>query len=104
VPFPGPTAANQIASSATDQLVTGGLNNSALPALGTITGILTNPNFRVVLHALETRQGTEELAEPEVTTISGRQTEMRATVIETIITGFNFQQGSAATVSGTTTP
>jgi len=103
VPFPGPTAANQIASSATDQQITSGLNNSALPAIGTLTGILTNPNFRVVLHALEQRQGVEELAEPEVTTTSGRQTEMRATEIITVITGFSFQQGSAAVASGTTT-
>ena len=103
VPFPGPTIANQIPSSQTDQLLTSGLNNSALPAIGTLTGILTNPNFRVVLHALEQRQGVEELAEPEVTTTSGRQTEMRATTIISIITGFNFQQGSAAVASGTTT-
>ena len=72
--------------------------------LATITGILTNPNFRVVLHALEQRTGVEELAEPEVTTTSGRQTEMRATEIITVITGFNFQQGRAATTTGTGTP
>lgn len=101
--FPGQTAANQIAGSATDQQITSGLNNSALPAIGTLTGILTNPNFRVVLHALEQRAGTEELAEPEVTTTSGRQTEMRATEIISVITGFSFQQGSAAVASGTTT-
>jgi Flp pilus assembly secretin CpaC len=72
--------------------------------LATITGILTNPNFRVVLHALEQRMGTEELAEPEVTTTSGRQTEMRATEIITVITSFNFQQGSAATTTTAGTP
>jgi general secretion pathway protein D len=107
VPFPGPTTANAILPSSTDQQITSGLNNSALPTLATITGILTNPNFRVVLHALEQRMGTEELAEPEVTTTSGRQTEMRATQIITIITGYNFQQGSAPVTSGaasTTTP
>jgi hypothetical protein len=39
-----------------------------------------------------------------VTTISGRQTEMRATQILTIITGYNFQQGtSSGTTTGTTT-
>jgi len=104
VPFPGPTVANQIASSVTDQQVTSGLNNSALPAIGTLTGILTNPNFRVVLHALEQRSGFEELSEPEVTTISGRQTEMKATEIITVITSFSFQQGSAATTTGAATP
>lgn len=37
-----------------------------------IKGILTDPNFRVVLHALQQRSGFEKLAEPEVTTTSGR--------------------------------
>lgn len=86
------------------QSLTSGLNNSQLPALASITGILTNPNFQVVLHALEQRLGTEELAEPEVTTTSGRQTEMRATQIISVITGFSFQQGSANTAVGTGTP
>ena len=48
--------------------------------------------------------GAEELAAPEVTTLSGRQTEMRATQIQPIITGFNFQQGAGATVNGIGTP
>jgi type II secretory pathway component GspD/PulD (secretin) len=84
------------------QSITSGLNNSSLPAIGTITGIMTNPNFQVVLHALEQRIGTEELASPEVTTTSGRQTEMKSTTVITVITGFNFQQGSSATTTGTT--
>ena len=71
------------------------------PAIATITGILTNPNLQVVLHALEQRHGTETLAEPEVTTISGRQTQMRATQIITIITSFNFQQNVGGGVTGT---
>jgi len=53
---------------------------------------------------LEQRTGTETLAEPEVTTISGRQTQMRATQILTIIMGYNFQQGTTSgTTTGTTT-
>jgi general secretion pathway protein D len=88
-----------IAGSSTDQQITSGLNNSGLPTIGTITGILTNPNFRVVIHALEQRAGTEELAAPEVTTTSGRQTEMRSTQILMIITSFSFQQGTAATTT-----
>jgi tetratricopeptide (TPR) repeat protein len=105
--FPGNTSASLIPGSAGDQLITGGLQNSG-PALATLTGILTDPNFRVVIHALEQRSGTETLAEPEVTTISGRQTQMRATQILTIITSFNFQQSSSGitttTSGGTTTP
>jgi Flp pilus assembly secretin CpaC len=52
---------------------------------------------------LEQRHGTETLAEPEVTTISGRQTQMRATQIMTIITSFNFQQNVGGGVTGGTT-
>lgn len=48
-------------------------NAAAQPAgTTTATGILTDPNFRLVIHALEQRSGFETLAEPEVTTISGR--------------------------------
>ena len=108
VPFPGPTAANTQFPSQFDQSIFGassgsgaGGQNGSLPTLATITGILTDPNFRVVLHALETRAGAEELAAPEVTTISGRQTEMRASIIESIITGFSFQQGAASTTTTT---
>jgi hypothetical protein len=104
--FPGNTPASVIAGAATDQLISGGLRNVlGAPAIGTITGILTDPNFRVVLHALEQRTGFETLAAPEVTTTSGRQTQMRATQIHTIITGFSFQQGAAATTTtGGATP
>jgi general secretion pathway protein D len=76
----------------------GGLRNSG-PALATVTGILTDPNFRVVFRALQQRTGFETLAEPEAVTISGRQTQMRATQIINVVTGFNFQQGTAATTT-----
>jgi general secretion pathway protein D len=107
--FPGNTLTTVIpgqynlGAGQVDQLVTSGLRNSA-PTLATITGILTDPNFRVVLHALEQRTGTETLAEPEVTTISGRQTQMRATQILTIITSYSLQQAvGGGTTGGTTT-
>ncbi|HZI32306.1 MAG TPA: hypothetical protein VFF11_08180, partial [Candidatus Binatia bacterium] len=100
--FPGSTAASVIPGAATDQLVTSGLRNSA-PSIGTITGILTDPNFRMVIHALEQRTGFESLAEPEATTTSGRQVQMRATQVQTIITAVGFQQGAGATSTGTAT-
>jgi hypothetical protein len=52
---------------------------------------------------LGTAQRHRNLAEPEVTTISGRQTQMRATQILTIITSFSFQQGTGGTTTTTTT-
>jgi general secretion pathway protein D len=101
--FPGQTALNQIGGLSSDQAI-GNLvkANSGIPTIATITGILTDPNFRVVLHALEERNGTETLAEPEVTTISGRQTQMRATQVITIITSYNFQSGGGGTTTTTT--
>jgi Tfp pilus assembly protein PilF len=101
--FPGNTTASQIAGSSGDQLVTGGLRNPlGAPALATVTGIMTDPNFRVVIKAIEQRSGSETLAEPEVVTTSGRQTQMRATRLIFVVTGYDFQQGTAATTTGTT--
>jgi hypothetical protein len=42
-------------------------------------GILNEADMRTILRSLESRKDVEALAEPEVITISGRQTEMRAT-------------------------
>ena len=97
--FPGNPGSGTLIPNGVQSL-TGGLNNSGMPSIATITGILTNPNFQVVLHALEQRSGTQELAEPEVTTISGRQTQMRATIIQPVITGYSFQAAPAAATTG----
>ncbi|HWY31794.1 MAG TPA: hypothetical protein VNX46_13630, partial [Candidatus Acidoferrum sp.] len=99
--FPGTSSSSSVSPSANDQLITSGLRNTLnAPAIGTITGIFTDPNFRVALQALEQRSGVEQLAEPEVTTISGRQTQMRATTLQSVVTSFSFQQGA----SGVSTP
>ncbi len=95
--FPGETAANEVAGSANDQLLTSGLgyvSSATPPTLATVTGILTNPNFRVALQALEQRGGVQNLAEPDVVTVSGRQTEIRATDIQYILTGYGFEEGN----------
>ena len=84
--FPGNTTFNS-----------GGLQNSN-PAVASVTGILTDTNFRVVLHALSASSKLEVLGEPEVTTISGRRTIMKATETITVITNFTFQE--TATNSG----
>jgi len=46
---------------------------------GGLTGILTSEQAQTVLRMLEAKPGVEELAEPEATTTSGRQTQMGAT-------------------------
>ena len=84
----GNTTTSVIPASAADQRLASGLRNT-VPAPGTVTGILTDPYFRVTLHALESRPRTTILAEPEVVTTSGRQTQMRATDTKTILTNIN---------------
>jgi len=62
------------------------------PALATFTGILTDPQFRVVIRALEQRDGTDVLSAPKVITVSGRQAQIQVTDITTVITGINVGQ------------
>ena len=85
---PGVGGAGAILPSASDNLLTAGLRNTAsAPAVATLTGILTDPQFRVVLRALEQREGTELLSAPDVTTVSGRQAQLQVVDIRTIVTG-----------------
>jgi beta-lactamase regulating signal transducer with metallopeptidase domain/type II secretory pathway component GspD/PulD (secretin) len=57
-------------------------------------GLLADKKFKIVMKALEATPGFENLAEPEVTSISGRQTQMRATEIINVVTNFTFQEMS----------
>ena len=96
--FPDASVVNNTAPG----LLTSGLRNSA-PAVATLTGILTQPQFRVVINALEQRGGTDLLSAPEVTTVSGRQAQISVTEIRTIVTGVNANQtASSSSGSGTT--
>ena len=54
-----------------------------------------------MLHNLEQSKGTETLAEPEVTTVNDRQTQMRATEIISVINGINPQARRPPGVSAT---
>ena len=65
-----------------DGLLTSGVRNqdgnqSEIPTLATVTGILTDPQFRVVIKALEQRDGVDLLTAPKVTTLSGRQAQIQ---------------------------
>jgi type II secretory pathway component GspD/PulD (secretin) len=99
--FPGATLPQTIADEGQSLFSSGLTSGPGTPGstTATITGILTNPNFQVVLHALQSRSGVETLGEPEITVISGRQTQMRATSVVTVVIGLNFQQGTAATTT-----
>jgi general secretion pathway protein D len=109
--FPGNAAAGTtIAPATTDQLITGGLRNqygqirelNNIPALGTLTGILTDPQFRMVIKAIEQRQGVDLLNEASVTTESGRQTQINVSDLITIVTGTSANTQTGAGGLGTT--
>jgi len=96
----------------TDQIITQGLRNndaegSPIPAIGTLTGILTDPQFRVVIRAIEQRSGVDMLASPKVTTVSGRQAQIQSVDIRQIVTGLDVGAsgggGTTTTTGGTTT-
>jgi general secretion pathway protein D len=90
--FPGPTPTSGRSSGGAGVSTSGEENISpARPA-----GILSDENFRTALHALESRPGVVNLGEPEVTTHSGRQTQMRATVVLNIITNLVYVTNGAS--------
>jgi type II secretory pathway component GspD/PulD (secretin) len=70
----------------------GNFLNSTNSTTNQFTGILNATNRKLILRSLESRKDVETLAEPEVTTTSGRQTQMRATQIITVVTNFAFQE------------
>jgi general secretion pathway protein D len=89
--------AGAVGTSASDQLLTSGLRqtygaNNTIPAVGTITGILTDPQFRVVVRALEQRSGADLLSAPKVTTLSGRQAHISVLDLVQIVTGVDLSQ------------
>jgi hypothetical protein len=53
------------------------------------TGILTDPQFRLTLRALNEREGAALLDQLQVTTLSGREAQLQSTELVTVITGIN---------------
>jgi len=72
-----------------------GSQGGNIPALATITGLMTDPQFRVVVRALEQRGALELMAAPRVTTLSGRQAQVQINDLRTIVTGVDLNQTSA---------
>jgi beta-lactamase regulating signal transducer with metallopeptidase domain len=50
-----------------------------------LSQVLTEPEFRVILHALEQRDGTDVLTTASVTTLSSRQAQIQAVDLQTIL-------------------
>lgn len=93
-------ASTLINQSSTDSVLTGGLRNTA-PALFSYTGILTDPQFKVVIRALEQRQGVDVLVAPKLTTQSGRQAQIKVANVQYVVTDLSIDQTSS---TGTTQP
>jgi len=113
--FPGSVVnGTALPASGTDALITQGLRgvtapaggvSSTIPAVATFSSILTDPQFRVVVRALEQRDGTDLLNEASVTTLSGRQTEIQVVDQRTIVIAPNLNQtgtGGGGGLTGTT--
>jgi len=89
--FPGTLGSpSATANPTTDQLLTSGLRTgdvggTGIPSLATVTGILTDPQFRVVIKALEQRGGVDILSAPKVTTVSGRQAQIQVIELQSIL-------------------
>jgi len=60
------------------------------PENETSIGVLTDAQFRVVLRALEQRQGVNILTLPKVTTLSGRQAQMKTVNVRYVVTDLDF--------------
>jgi general secretion pathway protein D len=63
-----------ISQNAIDALLFGVSGNSAIaPALGAISGVFTDPQFQVVIRALNQKKGVDLLSAPRVTAKSGQR-------------------------------
>jgi Flp pilus assembly secretin CpaC len=64
--------------------------------LNSFSGILDANSAQTFLQTIESKRGVENLAEPEVVTTSGRQVQMQATHIITVITNSIYQETNSA--------
>ncbi len=96
--------ATTIQANAIDSLLAGaGFGSVAQSSdqIGTIRGILTNPQFQVIIKALSQKQSTDVLSAPKVTTISGEQAQIR--VAQEFIYPTTFTAPTATAAGGGTT-
>jgi type II secretory pathway component GspD/PulD (secretin) len=95
---PGPGA---VASSSSDNVLTSGLRQTvgtsgSLPTVATLTGIMTDPQFRVAINAIEQRTGNDLLSAPKVITLSGRQAHIAAQDLQYIVTSTTVTETSTS--------
>jgi general secretion pathway protein D len=65
---------NAISANAIDSLLFGAAGATSLaPAIGAVAGVFTDPQFQVVIRALNQKKGVDLLSAPRVTTKSGQR-------------------------------
>ena len=102
----GPAASNGSRTGSALLTVTPNAPMFRPPTPGTLTGILTDPQFRVAIQAIEQRDGSDILSMPRITTLSGRQARVSVTDLVDIINGVRntaVRFGSNAPAPGDTT-
>jgi len=83
-----------------DGLVSSPQSSNLPPAA--FTGVLTDPQYRVVVRALEESKGVDILSTPGVTTLSGRQAQIKVVDVKYIVT--NLDRGANGTPQPITEP
>ncbi|MDR3456977.1 MAG: M56 family metallopeptidase [Verrucomicrobiae bacterium] len=78
----------------------GNLVDSTNSTAAEFTGILDEAKTRAMLHSFAAGKGYETIGEPEVTTLSGRQCQIRATQTITVISNYLFQENTTTNVNG----
>lgn len=87
----GRVTARNFGDAIPSDLLTPGLRTKEPePATPTITGILTDQQFRAMVKTLENRGGTDLLSAPEITTMSGRQAQIKVVDIKYIVTDMDY--------------
>jgi general secretion pathway protein D len=71
---------------------------SSADQIATIRGILTNPQFQVVIKALAQKRSADTLSAPKVTTVSGQQAQIRS--VQEFIYPTSWAQPSATSSGG----
>ena len=89
---------SSMAASALDVLMGSAAGSSSVDNIATIRGILTNPQFQVVVKALSQKKSTDVLSAPKVTTISGSAAQMK--VVQEFIYPTTYSQAQVTSSGG----
>jgi general secretion pathway protein D len=106
----GTSSRSAVSANSIDALLAGIIpgSNFAAPAIFGVSGIFTNPQFQVVIRALDQRKGIDLMSAPKVTTKSGHKAIVRVVREFPYPTEFNPpeppppQQGGSTTIGATT--